>query len=488
MIDKNRQAKALETMQSAAGGAPVARDPAALARYGSGSAAPAGVVSPSDEAGLAKILSAAREAGAVLQPVYSAGADAAVSARANAILLDLSGMNKVLEVNEELAYCLLEPGVTFRQLSDHIRENGLKLWIDWPGDPDESVAASFVKRRAGYTPYADHYLMQCGLEVMLADGKVVRTGMGAMPKSTCWQLFKFGYGPWIDGLFTQSDFAVVTKIGVWLMPQPPAFRPFAVMVPNEDDLGALLDILGPLKTNMVVPNGVAVANVLHEAARAGRVRQSSGKGEPLSSSAVRKIGDEMGLGYWTLYGSLYGLPENVALTWSMVRDAFAGLKGARVLADMPAAGAALWQWRRATMSGSVVSAPGSPSRWAGGSSVVVSPISPVDGEEAMRLHELSREITHRHGFDYVTEANAVWRSAQHRQFFSFGAGNGLPRDKAIACAREVSEAQAKAGFGQTLGDPALADTARAAYAGGGLDRLQAKVKKALDPSNLFISA
>ncbi len=43
-------------------------------------------------------------------------------------------MNRVLEVNEDDAYCLLEPGVTFQGLYDHLVSKGLedKLWIDMP--------------------------------------------------------------------------------------------------------------------------------------------------------------------------------------------------------------------------------------------------------------------------------------------------------------------------------------------------------------------
>jgi hypothetical protein len=43
-------------------------------------------------------------------------------------------MNRVLEVNEDDAYCLLEPGVTFQGLYDHLVSKGLedKLWIDVP--------------------------------------------------------------------------------------------------------------------------------------------------------------------------------------------------------------------------------------------------------------------------------------------------------------------------------------------------------------------
>ncbi|MFC3215404.1 hypothetical protein ACFSUK_18325 [Sphingobium scionense] len=42
--------------------------------------------------------------------------------------------------------------MTFRQLDAHIKEKGIKLWIDHGGNPDASVAASFVHRQPGYTP------------------------------------------------------------------------------------------------------------------------------------------------------------------------------------------------------------------------------------------------------------------------------------------------------------------------------------------------
>src|SRR3546814_6282456 len=84
---------------------------------------------------------------------------------------------------------------------------------------------------------------------------------------------------------------------------------------------------------MVVPNGVAVANALHEAARSGKVRRDFGGTGPMSAGEVRKAGESIGLGYWTLYGSLYGLPDNVRIAWSMVQDAFASIKGSRVRSE-----------------------------------------------------------------------------------------------------------------------------------------------------------
>jgi 4-cresol dehydrogenase (hydroxylating) len=330
--------------------------------------------------------------------------------------------------------------------------------------------------------------MQCGLEVMLADGRLVRTGMGAMPKSTCWQLFKFGYGPWVDGLFSQSDFAVPTKVGTWLMPEPPAFKTFMVTVENEDGLAPLLDVLGPLKLNMVVANGVAVSNALHEAALLGKKRSDYAGQGPMAASAVKAAGKAMGLGYWNLYGSLYGLPDNVPILWDLVNGAFGSVPGAKVIADGRGVDPRLWSWRMGTMTGAVASPPAPIAQWNGNQALTVNPVSPVDGEDAMRLYELSRDTCEEHGFDMVSEAVAIWRSANHRQFLPSTGSDQRSAARARACAEALIEAQAEAGFGQVFTEPGLRATVDQTFASGGLSTLHARVKKALDPTALFASA
>ena len=58
------------------------------------------------------------------------------------------------------------------------------------------------------------------MEVVLANGEVMRTGMGAMPDNKSWHVYKRGLGPTPDQLFMQSNYGIVTKMGVWLMPVP----------------------------------------------------------------------------------------------------------------------------------------------------------------------------------------------------------------------------------------------------------------------------
>lgn len=63
-------------------------------------------------------------------------------------------------------------------------------------------------------------MMQCGMEVVMANGDVLRTGMGGVKGENSWQVFKWGYGPTLDGMFTQSNYGICTKMGFWLMPKP----------------------------------------------------------------------------------------------------------------------------------------------------------------------------------------------------------------------------------------------------------------------------
>lgn len=61
-----------------------------------------------------------------------------------------------------------------------------------------------------------------GMEVVLADGSVVRTSTGGVENAKTWQCYRWGYGPWVDGLFLQTNLGIVTKLGLWLMKKPEA--------------------------------------------------------------------------------------------------------------------------------------------------------------------------------------------------------------------------------------------------------------------------
>ena len=168
------------------------------------------------------------------------------------VVLDLKRMNRVLEVNEQNAYALVEPGVSYFDLYRHIQDRGLKLMLDVPTPGWGSLVGNALDHGVGMTPLRDHFGAQCGMEVVLADGSVLRTGMGALPGAKTWSQYKYGIGPYADGLFSQSNFGIVTKMGFWLLPEPEVVRALRVSAPRHDDVIPMVAILANLVYSGVI--------------------------------------------------------------------------------------------------------------------------------------------------------------------------------------------------------------------------------------------
>jgi len=256
------------------------------------------------------------------------GYGSAAPATPGQMVLDLRRMNRILDVDAELCTALVEPGVTYQQLHDYISEHNLPLWLSCPAPSAiASPLGNTLDRGVGYTPYGEHFLFSCGMEVVLADGQVLKTGMGSIPNSNTWQVFKWGYGPYLDGIFTQSNMGVVTKLGLWLMPAPPAFKPFMVKFPDDTDIVKIVETIRPLRIAQVIPNAVVIAHALWEAASTV-VRKDYYTGDgAISDDAVAQIRQEQNLGAWSVYAGLYGLPEQVELNWKIISQAFKAIGG-----------------------------------------------------------------------------------------------------------------------------------------------------------------
>jgi FAD/FMN-containing dehydrogenase len=178
------------------------------------------------------------------------------------VVLDLKRMNKTIEINETEALALVEPGVSYFQLYDYIRENKLKLWIDCPDPGWGSPIGNALDHVTGYTRYRDHFDAHCGMEVVLPSGDLVRPGMGAMPGSRAWQSFRYGCGSIVDGLFSQSNMGIVTKMGFWLMPEPEASIEIEISVPRHDDIHPFIATLFKLHVQGVIDTAFGIDSPL----------------------------------------------------------------------------------------------------------------------------------------------------------------------------------------------------------------------------------
>jgi len=177
------------------------------------------------------------------------------------VLMDLGRMNRIVDYSESLAYVTVEPGVTQQQLIDFLRAKESKLWLDATGStPASSIIGNTMERGFGHTPYGDHFANTCALEVVLPTGECIETGFARYDGAVAAPIYRWGTGPVLDGLFSQSGLGIVTRMTVWLMPAPEYFQAFFFKCTRDEDLAPLIDALRPLRINNTIRSSVHVGN------------------------------------------------------------------------------------------------------------------------------------------------------------------------------------------------------------------------------------
>ncbi len=245
----------------------------------------------------------------------------------DAAILDLSQMNRILRVDAEMGYAVLEPGVTQQQLYEAVQQKAPDFWMDSSGaGTSASVLGNVLERGFGHTPYGDHVRNTCGMEVVLADGTCVRTGFGHFPDAHSAPLYPYGVGPILDGLFMQSNFAIVTQMTVWLYPAPKDFQLFFLKQDDPQKLPELIDALRPLRMRGVLNSAVHIGNDLRIISSMQRYPWEEAQGQtPLPEILREKLRRANGVGAWNLSASLAGERAQVRAASREVRRALAGL-------------------------------------------------------------------------------------------------------------------------------------------------------------------
>ena len=99
-----------------------------------------------------------------------------------------------------------------------------------------------------------------GWRSCLADGSIIRTGGGAFGRCPTWNTHKWGVGPYIEGLFSQSNFGIVVKAGIWLFPEPESYCAFTFDLARDEDFPRLVDMMRELTLAGLLTAGVHMIN------------------------------------------------------------------------------------------------------------------------------------------------------------------------------------------------------------------------------------
>ncbi|HEY3909223.1 MAG TPA: FAD-binding oxidoreductase [Stellaceae bacterium] len=303
------------------GAAAVLEGPAAQQRYGACTtgverAIPA-ALRPRSVDDIIAIIGVARQYAVPLYPIstgHNWGYGSAAPVIDGCVVLDLSGLDRIVEMEAELGLVTVEPGVTQRALHQFLEQHHLPFLVPVTGGgPNCSLLGNALERGYGITPHADHTAAVTALEAVLPNGRIYRSVLSELGGAAVDRAFKWGVGPYLDGLFAQSNFAVVTRMTLALARRPERIEAFLFGVERESGLAAVVPpVQRVLRELGGVAGGINLMNSRRMLAMTAPYPHATvGSDGILSPQTVAELARQFRVTAWTGFGALYGTAEVV---------------------------------------------------------------------------------------------------------------------------------------------------------------------------------
>ena len=273
------------------------------------------VLRPRTESQVADIV---RISGANRIPLYPIstgknwGYGSATPAADRCVVVDLSAMNQIVEVDPELGLATLRPGVTQGQLRDYLDAHGLAFMVPVTGaGPNCSLVGNALERGYGITPHSDHFAAVRSIRAVLPDGSLYRSALAEVGGDGVDAAYKWGVGPYLDGLYSQGGFGIVTQMTIALAPMPARFEAFLFDIEDPARLGSVVvavrDLIrkcGGSLSGINLMSRLRVLSMFED-----YPHDKAGQGEALPAELIEEMARGRGLPAWLGLGALYGEPE-----------------------------------------------------------------------------------------------------------------------------------------------------------------------------------
>lgn len=291
----------------------------------------AAVVFPSDSSQVTQIVKLAGEQGVPIYPVstgrnWGYGINPVID---GCIVLNLSRLKHIIEPIDRITGLItVEPGVTQGDLAEFLERERLPFLVPTTGaGPSASIIGNALERGHGITPISDHFAAVIGIEAVLPDGTIYRSPCVAMGALSGGHAYKWGIGPYVDGLFAQGGFGVVTKMTLALARRPESIKAFVCSIAPESTLEeAISAVQNVVRSLPGVVGGINVMNahrVLSMAAPYPTDRL--GPDGLIPEALLAELTARYRVAPWTVFGTLYGTKRVVAAAQKEVRSYLAPL-------------------------------------------------------------------------------------------------------------------------------------------------------------------
>ncbi|KAF2643891.1 glycolate oxidase [Massarina eburnea CBS 473.64] len=412
------------------------------------------------------------------------------------VVIDLGmRMNNILNIDAENASCMVEPGVSYFALYEEIQKRKLPLWIDCPDLGGGSVLGNAIDRGVGYTPMGDHFANHCGMEIVLPNGELLRTGMGALPgkngeDNPTWQSFQPAYGPYSDGMFSQSNFGIVVRMGFWLMREV-GHQMYMFTFPRDEDFPDIVEAIRPLAQKGIIGNVPQLRHVAQELNVTGLPKSHFYSGsDPIPRDVIRQHASKMPCGDcgWVFYGTQYGDQASIKTQLDIIKAAFASITGTKFYlpSDLPADH--YIHSRALVCSGVPVLRELDWLNWRpNGAHIFFSPITPTKRADAVTVHSINVRLHEKYNFDLFPTLCVAGREMHYITNILYDRSSVDEKRRAAALMRELIIETAKEGYGEYRTHLLFADQVAGTYNWGdnALMRFNETIKDALDPNGIL---
>ena len=401
------------------------------------------------------------------------------------VVLDLSRMKRIIDVDPKQASCLVEPGVGFFDLYNYLEENKIPLWMSIPSQAWGSVVGNALDRGSGYTPYGEHSSQICGMEVVLPTGELVRTGSGAMSNNKSWQNFRNGFGPGWDQMFCQSNFGVVSKMGLWMMPAPESTLTIKYDLQKPEDIIWALDVLADLRLRRIIDSHVTIGTPIRTASLFSQRSDWYDGDDAIPEDVVQKMMKDLDVGYWTFSIRLFGYEDVLKLHGEMIKSAF------NKHSQPPTS--ETWWYEGEELPKFSVNVPTTyflkVANWLGGRGAHTdfSPTLPLDGQAAYDQYVRVKRQYDKHNIDLYFGFTLAERYITNVNMVIYDRDNPAMFQRATALFDDLTKEAKEAGYGSYRTHLDFMDDISATYDfnDNALLKINEQVKDTLDPNGIL---